>query len=342
MYLKGKFALALPATVLLSLLITASYAADPGLGIPANSELSDQKTGSVLFYNLYTSAPSSPNSQNSRISVTNTSSTLAVRVHFFFVEGATSSLSDKFICLTQAQTINFLASTEDPGVTGYAVAVAVDAAACPINFNFLTGSADIKLNSGHAACLSAEAFTAISPSPVTCSGNSATLSFDGVSYNSLPRVLLLNKLRSLTDGNDLLLIVNGIGGDLRTNGAVRISALSGTLFDDAENSVDFSCPSTSPPCQFRPTCQFIRSLSNTFPATAPRFTSVIPTGRTGWMRFYATDSAGNEVGILGAAINFNQNAATAAGAFSGGHNLHMLTLTASRVTLTIPVIPPTC
>jgi hypothetical protein len=51
---------------------------------------------------------------------------------------------------------------------------------------------------------------------------------------------------------------------------------------------------------------------------------------------------GNEdIGILGAVINFNPNVVTSAAAFSQGHNLHKLRLT-SAASLTIPVFPPSC
>jgi hypothetical protein len=39
-------------------------AADPGLPLPNDSGLNDQKPGSVLFYNLVTSSPSGSTSQN--------------------------------------------------------------------------------------------------------------------------------------------------------------------------------------------------------------------------------------------------------------------------------------
>jgi hypothetical protein len=48
-----------------------------------------------------------------------------------------------------------------------------------------------------------------------------------------------------------------------------------------------------------------------------------------------------DIGIFGAAINFNPNAETSAGAFSQGHNLHKLRLT-TAATVTIPVFPPSC
>ena len=75
-------------------------------------------------------------------------------------------------------------------------------------------------------------------------------------------------------------------------------------------------------------CQMIVTLGNNFPRTAPRFDSVIPAGRTGWLKLYqATDGA-----ISGAVINHST------GGFNGGHNLHSLTTT-STASFTIPVFP---
>lgn len=53
------------------------------------------------------------------------------------------------------------------------------------------------------------------------------------------------------------------------------------------------------------------------------------------MKFYPWTTG---VGIVGAAINFNPNAATDRTAFNGGGNLHHLTLTTDS--LIIPISPP--
>ncbi|MEK7830744.1 MAG: hypothetical protein AAB401_06625, partial [Acidobacteriota bacterium] len=104
-------------------------AVGPGGNFPSSAEMSDQKAGSVLVYNIYTSS-TDPNRQNTRINLTNTNSQLAAFVHLFFVfEGC--SVADNFVCLTPNQTASFLMSDLDPGVTGYMVAVAVDALGCP-------------------------------------------------------------------------------------------------------------------------------------------------------------------------------------------------------------------
>src|SRR5262245_37243078 len=182
-----------------AVLSVSALAADPGLLYPPTSEVSDQKAGSVLFYNFYTSGAAGGNAQNSRINITNTSTTSAAFVHLFFVDGASCSVADSFICLTANQTASFLASDVDPGVSGYIVAVASDGlAGCPVAFNFLIGDEYVKLSTGHQANLGAEAFAALYNGVLPgCDFNStsASLNFNGVvglGYNRAPRVLALD------------------------------------------------------------------------------------------------------------------------------------------------------
>ena len=79
-------------------------------------------------------------------------------------------------------------------------------------------------------------------------------------------------------------------------------------------------------------------VRNDFPRTTPRFELVIPAGSTGWMKFWV---ASGDQGILGASINFNANAGTAAGAFNSGHNMHKLTLSAFNAYI-MPIFAPSC
>jgi hypothetical protein len=304
-------------------------AVGPGGAFPSSAEMSDQKAGSVLVYNIYTSS-TDPVRQNTRINLTNAHSRLAAFVHLFFVfEGC--SIADSYVCLTANQTASFLASDLDPGVTGYIVALAVDSRGCPIDFNYLIGDEYVKFASGHAANLSAEAFAALPGGLPICDGSSVTaaLNFDGVSYNRAPRVLALSNVASRADGNDTMLILNRIGGNLGI-GAASLGTLFGILYDDAENALSF---------QVSNACQLRSSLSNGFPRTAPRFETFIPAGRTGWIKVFSQPPA--DIGITGAAINFNPNLASSAGAFNQGHNLHALTMSAAN-TYTIPVFPPSC
>ncbi len=305
----------------------------PGNAFPATSAVNDQKPGSVLIYNVYTSS-SSPTQQNTRITLTNINPNLPIAVHLFFVDGASCSVADSVLCLTANQTTTFLASDLDPGTTGYIVAVAIDGNGCPANFNFLIGDEYVKFSSGHAANLAAEAIAAL-PGLPACNNTTvtATLNFDGISYNALPRVLAADSIASRADGNDTLLILNRIGGNLGV-GASTLINLFGILYNDSEVGLSFGFggASSSPG-----TCQFRSSLSNNFPRVTPRFEQFIPAGRSGWLKVFSQ----SDIALLGAVLNFNANAGTAAGAFNQGHNLHKLTLTTSASYI-VPVFPPGC
>jgi uncharacterized repeat protein (TIGR01451 family) len=316
----------------------------PGVYYPARSAVSDTKPGSVLFYNFYTSDPADPVSSNTRISMTNVNPTAGVALHLFFVDGATCSVADRFLCLTPNQTTSFLMSEMDPGTSGYLVAVAVDGpggfglgpgTGCPISFNYLIGSSSLKLSFSprREDEVEAESAAAEYGSPVPgCDPNSftATLVFDGSAngYNRLPRVLALDNIPSRADGNDTYLVINRIGGNFTSSGA-SLGAMFGLLFDDAEQPHSFNLSTSA--------CQLRGSLGNTFPRTTPRFEQVIPAGASGWLKLWAV----NDFAILGVSINRNDNKRTAANAFEGAHNLHKLRLVPS-VSLIVPVFPPSC
>ena len=142
----------------------------------------------------------------------------------------------------------------------------------------------------------------------------------------MPRVVAADGFGSRADGNETLLILNRIGGNLATGG-VTASAMTSLVYDDAENAYSLT---------FSLTCQYRGSVWPSTRAT-PRFDTVIPSGRSGWAKYYSnTDEA-----FLGATINLNRNSAAQANAFNAGHNLHKLSYTTSAV-YTIPVTPPNC
>ena len=302
----------------------------PGALPNGQNAVSDQKPGSVLVYPVYTSDAANANAQNTRLAITNTNPTRTAFLHLFFVDGNSCSVADSFICLTPNQTAAVLASDIDPGTTGYVIAVASDRNGCLINFNWLIGDEYVKFASGHQANLAAESVAAIAGGLPACDliSTTAQLNFDNVSYNALPRVLAASSLPARGDGNDTLLIVNRIGGNLAT-GAATLGTLFGLLYDDAEKAYSFSLTAS--------TCQSRGSLTNDRPRTVPRYETVIGLGRTGWLKLWG----GTDIGLLGAQINRNANAASNPGAFNQGHNLHKLTLT-TTANVTIPIFPPTC
>jgi hypothetical protein len=304
------------------------FAGDPGTPLADTSAVSDQQAGSVLFYNVYTSSASNPGVENTRINITNTSSVAPAIVHLFFIDGASCSPADSVICLTANQTASFSTGDLDPGTSGYIVAVAIDENGCPTKFNFLIGDEYVKFASGHAANLGAEAVAAIEVLPCNDVEPLTRLNFDGVQYGRLPATVAVDNIQSRVDGNDTLLILNRPSGNLAV-GADAIGAVAGILYSDDESPYSFTF--TSNQCQTK----FI--ITNTTPRTAPRFTTVVPSGHSGWIKLYTYRE---NVPLLGATINFNPSASASPAAFNQGSNLHKLKLTNSSII--IPVFSPSC
>lgn len=303
------------------------------------------KPGSLLFYNIYTSSVGAPEQQNTRLNITNTSND-SVLMHWFFVDSGTCAVADTFTCLTGNQTFSFLSSDYDPGVTGYAIAVAVTTQGTPRDFDFLFGTEYVKFLSGHQANLPAEALVLVNLAnaavPVATSGGTLVdLVFDDAGYERLPFDLALDNIPSRADNNDTLLILNRIGGSL--DGQVsEIGLLGGLLYNDMEKSFSFNIRTSG--------CQLRATLSDTFLRTSPPLSKVVGTGSSGWIRLFTIEKVDNTPqggasdarALLGAMINRNPNAQTTGQGFNQGHNLHRL-INATSTKLRMPIlVPPGC
>ena len=310
--------------------------------IPVCTLAKDQ--GSVLVYNLYASGAVSQPTPNTRISITNTNETTGVAVHLFFVDGTTCLVTDAYLCLAAHQTAAFLASDVDPGVTGYVMAFATDRSGFPIAFDWLIGDEYVKLQLGHHANLSAEAISVLGEPSVFASEDKAlaTIKFDGVGYEGLPRVLAVDSMGSVFDGNMTMLVLNHIGGSLAT----RVSpagSFFGLAYDDAESAYSFSLIALN-------ACQLSGVASNSFPrvlGSIPPF-GIFP-GRTGWSKMWAITPI-NNAGLPGGSTNdaraifgvvLRRNSQVTPETFNGGHNLHKLSLNPISF-IQIPIVPPRC
>lgn len=306
--------------------------AQPNMSLPPTYGMSDQKPGSVLFYTMYSSHVVWPHLENTRINLTNTHPSQMAYVHLFFVDSVTCQSADSFVCLTPNQTFSFVVSDYDPGITGYLLAVAVDEfSGLPRQFNYLIGNYYLKLLSGYSIGLGAEAFAALQNPPAVINPDGATveIKFDDVHYNAGPRVLALNGVPSRLDGNDTLLIVTRLGGNLAGGEGSSIGGILGLTYDDLEKSYSFTMAGGK--------CQYRGSLTDNNPRMVPRFSSIIKAGHMGWMKLWPA----GDFPIVGALINFNASAGTSVSAFSGGVNLYPLSLTTTG-SFTLPVFIPTC
>ncbi len=323
-------------------------------GVPGNAAdaalgraVSENKLGSVLFFNYYTSDALS-SQVNTRINITNVNPTRDIAIHIFFVDSLTCNIADAVLCLTRNQTTTFAASDLDPNVTGYLIAIAVDSQGRPVSFNFLAGDELVVTPTGHRFGLAAMAAARRDgdfASPINADGTSATLYFNGSQYDFLPYTMVLDSFPSQVGGvgaplADTRLYVYTPLADLATGGP----AFSGTLFfiirDDQENNFSGQLALN---CFVSSDKQRISSVR-----TVPNINTIVPAGRTGWAAFYAFGTRRivcNSAGALTTLTNVPLMGATAtrAGFFTGGHNLRYASaFSAPGYSITIPVFSPGC
>lgn len=321
-------------------------AADAALGLG----VSENKLGSVLFFNHYTSDAASAQ-VNTRINITNANPVQDIVVHIFFVDSSSCSVADSFICLTKNQTTSFVVSDLDPNVAGYLIVVAVDSQGRPASFNYLAGDELVVTSTAHRFSLAAMAAARRDgnyASPTNSDGVTSTMFFNGSQYDYLPYTMALDSFPSQVAGigaplADTRLYVYSPLPDLTGSGA----ALTGTLFfivhDDQENNFSGQLPLD---CYLRSDKQRISSIR-----TAPNINVIVPSGRTGWATFYGfsnrtiiCDPSGSttkltNVPLMGATATKIGSAVTG---FTGGHNLRYATVFNPGYSITVPIFPPGC
>jgi hypothetical protein len=195
----------------------------------------DAQLGSILFFHRYTSDPNNPQLSDTQINITNTNSSENASVHLFFVDGTSGQVADFGFSLIPNQTLSFLTSQFDPGVTGYIVAVATDGS-FPVQNNSLIGTALIRESNGHQIVLPAFPVAKISPGRVSRdNGDSVTLRFNGIEYERLPGSVAVTSFNSETaDASSL--IVYSPASDLASGSTDTINIYS-LIFDDAQRSI---------------------------------------------------------------------------------------------------------
>ena len=263
------------------------------------SPIGDQKAGSILVYNFYNTDNTRTDTET-QISLSNTHPSQNISVRLYFISQSSCAAKDATICLAAGQTRTFRASDYDPRGSGYIVAVAMDAATgLPVSHNFLTGLEEVRMASGHGGSFSAVAITALFEGTLRAARDSdeAAIKFDGQTYSRIPRTLAYNGLTSAADGNDTIVVVNRIGGNLagKIDG---IGALSGVV-SGARGKFAFKTRVDS--------CQMQSSLGDLL----PNLNAAVPAGKTAALEI-ASD--GGDIGLFGVVLTANARNASFAGA----------------------------
>ncbi len=324
----------------------------PGLPGSANDAaqglgISENKLGSVLFFNYYTSDALS-SQVNTRFNITNAHPIQDIVIHVFFVDSVTCGIADAFLCLTGNQTTTFLASDLDPNVTGYLVAVAVDSEGRPVSFNYLAGDELVVTATAHRFGLAAMAVARRDgnyASPVNSDGVTSTMFFNGAQYDYLPYTMVLDSFPSQVGAvgaplADTRIYVYSPVPNLVTGGNTFAGTLFFLMHDDAERTFSGQLPLN---CYLASDKQRITSVR-----TSPPLNTIVPTGRTGWAAFFANGSLTIDCDTSGSLITLTTvplmgATTTRVGSFTGGHNLrYATTFNAPGFSIKIPVIPPSC
>jgi hypothetical protein len=278
---------------------------------------SDQKVGSVLVYPYYNSKAAPP--ADTRLTITNVGTQHAI-VHLFFIDGASCQQADQFLCLTPNGSFSFKASEYDPEMTGWLLAVAVDADGNPIQNNSLIGNAFVK-DGDYVDNYGAVAFSANSATPATIGAGIATLNFNGAGYDQVPAQFAF-EIQSPFDAMGQKVVTVGLNGDLTTSqvsGAAQVGAAQ-IINGDEKPSGSFSN-------WLLGGCQASATISLTSPRVPGGMATMIPMGKGGTIRLN-----------VGAAVGLLMTPQTAK--WSGIRILHEVTLTSAR--LTIPIYRPAC
>ena len=283
-----------------------------------NVGVTDQKAGSVLVFPYYNSK--SAESKDTRVTISNTGLD-QTNVHLFFIDGANCNQADQFVCLTPNASLSINTSEYDPETTGWLLAVAVDAAGKPVQNNSLIGNAFVN-DSTYMDNYGAESFWAHSSLLSAMDGSSmtATLFFDGSSYDAVPNQLV-TEIQSPLSVTGQKIVTVGMSGDLTLGtltGAGQVGI--GVAYNGDERAASFSGLLTGK-------CQASNVLTNTIPRVPGTLGGLIPKGQVGTIKLN-----------IGAGVGLIMTPKT--NKWSGIRGFHKTGLTSTSIT--IPVFVPVC
>jgi DNA-binding beta-propeller fold protein YncE len=301
----------------------------------ANPAVSDQKAGSLLVFPYYTSAADGSFSKSDTlITITNVCNGAAMSagapnyqfLHLFFINGANCSPADTYVCLTPNGSIQLKASDYDPTVTGYLVAVAVDAQGRPTQNNCFVGSAFVRDDQGGVIdSYGAEAFWKRTAGPLAAgAGGNAMIVFGG-DYDAAP-VQFSAQVQDPAVADEVIVLAS-LSGDLGTALNSTQQTGVGVLYRADEAPASFQ-----PQLQNR--CLSITAIESSTIRIVPGNLATFLKDSYGYLKFNVTNPA---VGLL---VSRQGLASQAANRFSGIRTLHKTQVGAG--VLLAPCFPPFC
>lgn len=298
----------------------------------ANPAVSDQKAGSVLVFPYYTSTADGKAS-DTLIQISNVCNGPSVTagvpnysyLHLFFMKDC--SPADTYACITPNGSLQILASVYDPAVTGYLIAVAVDANGVPTQNNCFIGGAYVRddVNSVIGS-YGAEAFWKYTGGAAPVSGGNATISLDGTNYDLAP-VQFSVQVQDPAVADESVVLAS-VSGNLGTSLASVGQSGPGVLYRADEAPASFQ-PQIGSNCFSR------TALDQSKIRIVPAGYNAFLKGSYGYIKFNVTSPAvGLLISVQGAPANYPNNR------FAGIRTLHKTNVGAA--TLTSPVFPPFC
>ena len=282
---------------------------------------SDQKPGSLLVFPFY--KHDAQNKVDTRLTITNIGK-LPINVHFLFMDGATCTEFDQFVCFTPNASIEWKASQFDPQNKGYVIAYTVDNMGRPIAYNGLIGNGFV--NDGeYVGNYSAESFNSplLIGSPlgaVATPGLSWTIPFDGFVLDLVPSAFTVD-IQSPVNTVNQKIVLAGLTGDAfagKLSGVTQVG--TGLAYNGHEALRSFS-PFISGQC-------FVEKIIDSAnPKVTGTLAGLIPKNEVGTLRFNVTAA----VGLL---MTSNKNT------FGGIRTLHKVEVAKSSII--IPLVMPDC
>ncbi|MEP7340633.1 MAG: hypothetical protein ABI977_23075 [Acidobacteriota bacterium] len=287
----------------------------------------DQKPGSVLFFNRYTSNASNSTREDTTFNLTNTHPATAAYVRLFLVSATTCQTTELQLCLAAQQTVSFLMSDVDPGTKGYVIAVATNLQGEPIQFNWLTGNVIVKQPGGnitgsYASLMNAVAVAKRKDGNVPNTNGLAEMVFDDTNYDRLPAQIAFDGVPSQSGGSNATLLsfyrpITDLSGSV-PNASVQVTGWG----KNNQGQVISSTGNVSSAC-------YSDIAMGTFRLQPTPISQLLPSGATAWFAASSNDL----LPLLGTQFN--------SGEYNSGANARPLSFSA-EYKIRIPVSAVTC